>query len=106
MPQVSIARPSQKKIFCNIPCSKDTEMTFGDDKYAYQQIRFRKRLQFTNNLKVTQFSIKSMIERDTYKYLGIDKNITYVGPMKKQRIPPNKKDIKFRTVIVQESNSQ
>lgn len=62
-------------------------MTFGDDKYAYQQIGFRKRLQFTNNLKVTQFSIKPMIELDTYKHLGIDKNITYVGPIKKQRTP-------------------
>ena len=62
-------------------------MTLGDDKYAYQQIGFRKPRQFTNNLKVTQFSIKPMIERDTYKYLGIDNNITYVGPIKKQRIP-------------------
>ena len=86
-------------------------MTLGDDKYAYQHIGFRKPRQFTNNLKVTQFSIKPMIERDTYKYLGIDKNITYVGSIKKTKnskgtLPPNKKDIKFRTVFFQKSNSQ
>ena len=60
---------------------------------------------------ILKFSIKPMIERDTYKYLGIDKNIAYVGPIKKTKnskgiLPPNEKDIKFRTVLFQKSNSQ
>ena len=66
--------------------SKDTGMTFRDDKCAYQQIQNRIHLQCTNNLEINQLSIKTMKEGDTYKYLGIDKNTGYVGPINKHRI--------------------
>ena len=52
--------------------SKDTEMTFGNDKCAYQQIQNGTLLQRTNNIEINQLSIKPMREGDTYKYLGID----------------------------------
>ena len=61
-------------------------MTFGDDKCAYQQIQNRKPLQNTNNLEIDQLSIKSFKEGGTYKYLGIDDNISYIGPINKHRI--------------------
>ena len=66
--------------------SKDTGMTFGDDKCAYQQIQNGKLLKCTNNLEINQLSVKPMKEGDTYKYLGIDENIGYVGPINKDRI--------------------
>ena len=66
--------------------SKDTGMTFGDDKCAYQQIQNGKLLQCTKNLEINQLSIKPMKEGDTYKYLGIDENISYIGPINKRRI--------------------
>ena len=61
-------------------------MTFGDDKCAYQQIQNGKLLKCTNNLEINQLSVKPMKEGDTYKYLGIDENISYVGPINKHRI--------------------
>ena len=66
--------------------SKDTGMTFGDDKCAYQQIQNGKLLHYTKNLGRNQLSIKPMKEGDTYKYLGIDENISYIGPINKHRI--------------------
>ena len=56
--------------------SKDTGMTFGEDKWAYQQIQNGKLLKCTNNLEINQLSVKPMKEGDTYKYLGIDENIS------------------------------
>ena len=55
--------------------SKDTGMTFRDDKCAYQQIQNGVHLQCTNNLEINQLLIKPMKEGDSYKYLGIDKNV-------------------------------
>ena len=85
--------------------SKDTGMTFGDDKCAYQQIQNGKLLQCTKNLEINQLSIKPMKEGDTYKYLGIDENISYIGPINKENykgtLSPNKKDVEFRIIIVQ-----
>ena len=80
-------------------------MTFGDDKCAYQQILTGKLLQCTKNLEINQLSIKTMKEGDTYKYLGIDENISYIGPINKENykgtLSPNKKDVEFRIIIVQ-----
>ena len=81
-------------------------MTFGDDKSAYQQMQNGKILKWTNNLEINQLSIKPMKEGDTYKYLGIDENISYVGPINKHRTTKEyyhqiKKDMELRTIIVQ-----
>ena len=80
-------------------------MTFGDDKCAYQQIQNEKLFQCTKNLEINQLSIKPMKEGDTYKYLGIDENISYIGPINKENykgtLSPNKKDVEFRIIIVQ-----
>ena len=85
--------------------SKDTGMTFGDDKCAYQQTQKGKLLQCTKNLDINQLSIKAMKEGDTYKYLGIDENTSYIGPINKENykgiLSLNKKDMEFRIIIVQ-----
>ena len=64
-----------------------------------------KLLQCTKNLEINQLSIKPIKEGDTYKYLGIDENISCIGPIKKQNykgiLSLNKKDMEFRIIIVQ-----
>ena len=61
--------------------SKDTGMTFGDNKCAYQQIQSRKLLQWTCNLEINQLSLKPMKKGGTYKYPGINENSSYVRPI-------------------------
>ena len=83
---VSRINTAKKQLDLVTAFSKDTGMTFGDDKCAYQQIQNGKLLQCTKNLEINQLSIKPMKEGDTYKYLGIDENISYIGPINKHRI--------------------
>ena len=82
----SSVKTAKKQLDLVTEFSKDTGMTFGDDKCAYQQIQNGKLLKCTNNLEINQLSVKPMKEGDTYKYLGIDENISYVGPINKHRI--------------------
>ena len=72
---------SKKQLDLVTTFSKDTGITFGDNKCAYQEIQNGKLLQCTNNLEINQLSIKAMKEGDTFKYLGIDENISYIGPI-------------------------
>ena len=37
-------------------------------------------------LKINKLKIKPIIEQETYKYLGQDENITYSGPVNKERV--------------------
>ena len=66
--------------------SKDTSMTFGDEKCAYQQIEKGKLLNNTKELQINDLKIKPIPEGDSYKYLGIDENISYVGLVNKTRV--------------------
>ena len=59
--------------------SKDTGTTFGEDKCAYQQVENGKLIKNTEDLKINNFNIQPVKDSDTYKYLGIDENISYVG---------------------------
>ena len=63
--------------------SKDTGMTFGDDKCAYQQIQTENFYKALISDLEKNLSIKPIKEGDAYKYLGIDKNISDVGPINK-----------------------
>ena len=72
---------SKKQLDLVTTFPKDTGITFGDNKCAYQEIQNGKLLQCTNNLEINQLSIKAMKEGDTFKYLGIDENISYIGPI-------------------------
>ena len=66
--------------------SKDTGMTFGEDKCAYQQIVKGKLINNTKELQISDLKIKPISEGDSYKYLGIDENISYVGLVNKTRV--------------------
>ena len=61
-------------------------MTFGEDKCAYQQIEKGKLINNTKELQISNLKIKPIPEGDSYKYLGIDENISYVGLVNKTRV--------------------
>ena len=65
--------------------SKDTGMTFGGDKCAYQQVENGKLIKNTEHLEMNLF-IKPIKDGDTYKYLRINENISYVGIVNKERV--------------------
>ena len=68
--------------------SKDTMITFGEEKCAYQQVENGKLIK--KHLKMNNLNIKpikdSKIQISWYKYLGIDENISYVGTVNKERV--------------------
>ena len=75
-----------KKLFDLITAfSKDTGMTFGEDKYVYQQIEKVKLINNTKELQINDLSIKQIPEMNSYKYLRTE-NISYVGLVNKTRV--------------------
>ena len=84
MSQVSIARPLRQSNFVIYSVPKTLRWRLG---MINMLINKQDSENVCSSQIILKFSIKPMIERDTYKYLGIDNNITYVGPIKKQRIP-------------------
>ena len=63
-------------------------MDFGNDKCAYLKIEKGTIVSdgeplFMNNLTIKSGLIK-IKQGDTYKYLGIDENISYHGPINKE----------------------
>ena len=66
--------------------SKDTGMTFGEDKCAYQQVENGKLIKNTKYLELNKLFIKPIKDGDTYKYLGINENISCVGAVNKERV--------------------
>ena len=66
--------------------SKDTGMTFGEDKHAYQQIKKGKLINNTKELQINDLKLKPIPEGDSSKYLGIDGKISYAGLVNKTRV--------------------
>ena len=65
---------------------KYTRMTFGEDKCAYQQVENGKLIKNTKYLELNKLFIKPIKDSNTYKYLGINKNISNVGAVNKERV--------------------
>ena len=65
--------------------SKDVCMNFGTDKCTYLKIVKGTIVSDAEPLVMNNLTIKSVKEGDTYKYLGIDENINYHGPINKER---------------------
>ena len=63
--------------------SKDTCMDFGTNKCAYLKIVIGSD---GEPLVMNNLTIKPVKEGDTYKYLGINENISYHGPINKERV--------------------
>ena len=61
-------------------------MTFGEDKYVYQQIEKVKLINYTKELQINNLSIKQIPEVNSYKYLRTDESISYVGLANKTRV--------------------
>ena len=61
-------------------------MTFGEDKCAYQQVENGELIKNTEDLKMNNLDIKPIKDGNTYKHLGIDKNISYAGTVNKERV--------------------
>ena len=66
--------------------SKDTGMTLGEVKCRYQQVENGKLIKNTEDLKMSNLNIKPIKDCDPYKYLGTDKNISYLGTLNKERV--------------------
>ena len=66
--------------------SKDICMDFGTDKCAYLKIVKGTIVSDVEPLVMNKLTIKSAKDGDTYKYLGIDENISYHGPINKERV--------------------
>ena len=61
-------------------------MDFGTNKCAYLKIVEGMIVRDGEPLVVNNLTIKPVKEGDTYKYLGIDENISYHGPINKERV--------------------
>ena len=61
-------------------------MQFGEGKCAYLQIEKGKAMKNLKPISMNSLNIKPIEEGDNYKYLGIDENISYNGPINKGRV--------------------
>ena len=66
--------------------SRGIHMQFGEDKCAYLQIEKGKVTQNLKPMFISSLTIKPIEEGDSYKYLGIDENISYKSPINKERV--------------------
>ena len=66
--------------------SNDTEMKSGQDKCAYIKIEKGEENSTTRPIEINGLTIKSIQEGKSYRYLGQDENIAYVGTINKERV--------------------
>jgi len=66
--------------------SEDICMNFGVDKCAYLRIEKGKIVNDGEPIVMNNLTVNAVREGDTYKYLGIDENISYHGPINKERV--------------------
>ena len=66
--------------------SKDIGMTFGEDKCAFMEIHKGNMVNNLEPLVINNLTIKPIQHGDSYRYLGIDENISYSGPLNKEKI--------------------
>ena len=63
--------------------SKDIGMTFGEEKCTFLQIE-KGIIKKSAPLNINHLTIQPVADGDSYKYLSIDENITYDGPLNKE----------------------
>ena len=61
-------------------------MQFGEGKCAYLRVEKGEVMQNLKPISINGLIIKPIEEGDNYKYLGIDENISYNGPINKERV--------------------
>ena len=65
--------------------SKGIGMKFGEEKCAFLQIE-KGIIKKPVPLNINHLTIQPVADGDSYKYLGIDENITYNGPLNKEKV--------------------
>ena len=79
-------------------------MDFGTNKCAYLKIVI---VSDGEPLVMNNLTIKPVKKGDTYKYLGIKENISYHGPINKERVSKeylNKENMVFSTQCIQQGD--
>ena len=66
--------------------SNDIGMKFGTDKCAFLAIERGARELYGNNIHVNGLEISELKAEDSYKYLGLDEDISYKGELNKERV--------------------
>ena len=66
--------------------SKDIGMSFGESKCAYLRIERGKMKETTQHLEMNGLKIQPIKDGESYKYLGQDENLSYDGPVNKERV--------------------
>lgn len=66
--------------------SKDIDMQFGIDKCAYVKIEKGKQVSCRAKINVNDLEISPVADGDTYRYLGQDENVEFVGAINKERV--------------------
>ena len=66
--------------------SSDIGMIFGESKCAFLAIDKGKVVESHEAIVINRVAIKPLKDGDSYKYLGQDENIGYVGPLNKARV--------------------
>ena len=66
--------------------SKDIGMTLEEDKCAFMEIHKGNMVNNLEPLVINNLTIKPIQHGDSYRYLGIDENISYSGPLNKEKI--------------------
>ena len=66
--------------------SEDIGVKFGEDKCTYLKIERGKIVQNEESIFSKQLTIKPVGEGDCFRYLGVVKNIEFVGPINNDRI--------------------
>ena len=65
--------------------SKDIGMKFGEEKCAFLHIE-KNIIKKSSPLNINHLTIQPAAYGDSYKNLGIDENITYNGPLNKEKV--------------------
>ena len=66
--------------------SNDIGMKFGQSKCSYMVVEKGKTTAATVPITINSITINPVKEGDSYKYLGQDENLGYVGPVNKKRV--------------------
>ena len=66
--------------------TQDFGTKFGESKCVYSIIVQGNRKHQGEDLKIRLLTDKELPERDSYKYLGLDKSIGFDGPLNKERV--------------------
>ena len=66
--------------------TNDIGMRFGEEKCAFLNIEKGRCKKLGVTIEMNNLRMKELEDGDTYRYLGLDENLSYSGPLNKNRI--------------------